>query len=184
MLIAESLSPENVVLCETAGKAADVIRQLAVKLANQLGKDRKTIEEAVITRERARTTAFTNGAAIPHCRLADLSRFGIAMMILKKPVRWDNQGHAVDIVMMIAGPSQQIPEQLRILANSGQVLDSLAVRTKLKQAPDAKAVCQLIAVAEKAVEARRAKDGVLRELQRDQTDNVDYLAEVADKFEW
>ncbi|HPD29001.1 MAG TPA: PTS sugar transporter subunit IIA [Phycisphaerae bacterium] len=184
MLIAESLSPESVVLCETAGSTIEVVKKLAAKLAGQLGQDRQTIEEAVIARERARTTAFTNGAAIPHCRLAELHRFGIAMMILKKPVRWDNQGHAVDIVMMIAGPSQHIPEQLRILANSGQVLDSPAVRTKLKRAPDAKAVCELMAAAEKAVEARRARDGVLRELRRDQADSADYLAEVADTFQW
>lgn len=184
MLIAESLSPENVILCETAISTTDVIRQLAGKLAKRLGQDRTTIEEAVIARERARTTAFTNGAAIPHCRLAELDRFGIAMMILKKPVRWDSQGHSVDIIMMIAGPSQHIPEQLRILSNSGQVLDSPAIRTKLKRSPDAKAICELMAAAEKAVEARRARDGVLRELRRDQLDSADYLAEVADTFEW
>jgi PTS system nitrogen regulatory IIA component len=173
-----------VVLAETAGSAADVIHKLTSKIADGLDVDRETIEQAVITRERARTTAFTNGAAIPHCRLPELDRFGIAMMILRKPVRWDSQGHLVDIVAMIAGPSRNIPEQLRILANSSQVLDSPAVRAKLKQAPDAKAVCQLMVAAERAVEQRRATDGVLRELHRDETDSADYLAEVADKVRW
>jgi nitrogen PTS system EIIA component len=184
VLIKESLSPETIIITGTAKSAAEVIQQLAEKLAEMLDVDRKTIEQAVTTREKARTTAFTNGAAIPHCRLAELKRFGIAMMILRKPVRWDNQGHAVDIVMMIAGPSKNIPEQLRILANSSQVLDSAAVRTKLKKAPDAKSICKLMTAAEVAIEERRVNEGVLRELQHDQPDNVDYLADITGKFKW
>lgn len=184
MLIEESLSPENVIITSSAGTAADVIQQLAARIAGAIGVDRETIEQAVITRERARTTAFTNGAAIPHCRMAELTRFGMAMMILRKPVRWDTQGHAVDIIMMIAGPARNIPEQLRILANSSQVLDSPAMGAKLKQAPDAKAVCRLMTAAELAVEERRAQEGVLRELHRDETDSVDHLADVAEEFKW
>ncbi len=184
MLIEQNLSPENIVLAETAGSAADIIHKLAAKIADGLGVDHETIEQAVITRERARTTAFTNGAAIPHCRLSELERFGIALMILRKPVRWDSQGHLVDIVAMIAGPSRNIPEQLRILANSSQVLDSPAVRGKLKQAPDARAIYQLMIAAERAVEQRRATDGVLRELHHDDTDTVDYLAEAVSKVKW
>ena len=184
MLIEENLSPEDIVIADRATNTADIIQRLAARIAKRLDVDRATIEEAVATRERARTTAFTNGAAIPHCRLSELTRFGIAMMILRKPVRWDRQGHAVDIILMIAGPARNIPEQLRILANSSQVLDSLAIREKLKQAPDAEAVCKLMIAAEQAVEDRRASEGVLRELHPDQSDTADHLADVADKFKW
>jgi PTS system nitrogen regulatory IIA component len=184
VLIEDSLSPENVVMAETAKNSAEIIHQLADRIAARLGLDCNPIEEAVLTRERARTTAFTNGAAIPHCRLAELTRFGMAMMILRKPIRWDNQGHAVDIILMIAGPSRNIPEQLRILANSSQVLDSAALRAKLKQAPNPEGVCQLLSAAEQAVERRRAEEGVLRELRRDQADAADYLVDVVNKFLW
>jgi len=184
MLIEENLSPEDIVITDKAAGAADIIQRLAARIAKRLDADRAIIEEAVAIRERARTTAFTNGAAIPHCRLSELSRFGIAMMILRQPVRWDKQGHAVDIILMIAGPSRNIPEQLRILANSSQVLDSPAIRAKLKQAPDTQAVLKLMTAAEQAVEARRASEGVLREFHPDQADTADHLATVAEKFKW
>lgn len=184
MLIEQNLTADNVVFCESVATAADAIEKLSSLIADQIGADRKTIEQAVITRETARTTAFANGAAIPHCRLSELTRFGMAMMILRKPVGWDRQGHTVDLILMIAGPSRAIPEQLRILANSSQVLDSPAIRARLKQAPDPQAVCQLMTAAERAVETRRAKDGVLRELHPDQSDTADHLAEVAGKFKW
>jgi len=180
----ESLSQETIEISETAENAADVIGRLSDKLAGLLGMERDPIERAVLAREQARTTAFTNGAAIPHCRLPELARFGIAVMILRRPIRWDNEGHAVDTVMMIAGPSKSIPEHLRILANSSQLLDSPALRAKLKQAPDTRSAYALIVAAEQAVERRRSQEGMLREFRRDQANGVDHLSEVADTFAW
>lgn len=184
MLIADSLSPEQIEIAETAENAADVIGKLSIRIAAALNVETQLIEDATLAREQTRTTAFRNGAAIPHCRLDELNDFGIAMMILKKPIRWDNEGHAVDTVMMLAGPSKQIPDQLRILANSSQLLNSSALRNKLKQAPNAEGACKLMVAAETAVEKKRSEEGLLRELHRDQGDSVDQLTEVVEGFEW
>ncbi len=184
MLVEDSLSPGTIEIADTAANAGEVIARLSDKLADRLELGSEIVERAVLTREQTRTTAFTNGAAIPHCRLSELEKFGIAMMILRKPIRWDNEGHAVDIVMMIAGPSKNVPEHLRILANSSQLLDSSALRAKLKQAPDPAAAYKLMVVAEQAVEQRRSQEGMLRELHRDQANGVDYLSKTVDEFKW
>lgn len=184
MLVEESLSPEAIEIADSAESAPEVIGRLSERLAAVLKVDRDVIEHAVLAREQARTTAFTNGAAIPHCRLADLNRFGIAMMILGRPIRWDNEGHAVDVILMMAGPVTNIPEHLRILANSSQLLDSFALRTKLKRAPDPASAYRLVVAAERAVEARRSREGMLRELHRDQANGIDYLSEVMEQFDW
>ena len=184
MLVEESLSGETIEISDTANNATDVISRLSDKLAGILEVDREVIERAVLTREQARTTAFTNGAAIPHCRLPDLKRFGIAMMILRQPIRWDNEGHAVDTVMLIAGPSKNVPDHLRILANSSQLLDSPALRAKLKQAPDNGSAYKLMVAAEQAVERRRSEEGMLRELRKDQANGTDHLSGVVRDFDW
>jgi len=184
VLVEESLSPETMEIADGADSAADVIARLCGRLGPLLGVERDTIEHAVLAREQARTTAFTNGAAIPHCRLPGLKRFGIAVMILRRPVRWDNEGHAVDTVMMIAGPPKSVPEHLRILANSSQLLDSPTLRAKLKRAPDTQSAYELMVMAERAVERRRSEEGMLRELRKEQANGVDYLSEVVDKFNW
>ena len=185
-LINNSLSAETILLVDHTESAAEVIAQLSEELAAHLGVDRGTIEQAILERESTRTTAFANGAAIPHCRLPGLNTFGIAIMVLTQPVRWDNEGHAVDTIMMIAGPTTKVGEHLRILANSTQLLDSPALRAKLKRAPDPKAARKLLAAAETAIEQRRSQEGMLRELRKDQANSgqVDHLAGVADRFEW
>jgi N-acetylmuramoyl-L-alanine amidase len=89
-------------------------------------------------------------------------------MILRRPVRWDNDGHTVDTVLMLAGPSGEVGSHLRILANGSQLLDSRGLRAVLKRSPDAESAWRLIEAAEQAIEERRSREGVLRELHRDQ----------------
>ncbi len=185
MLITQNLSPETIVLASQVQTADEVIELLSAKLAPVLAVEQGVIKRAIISRERARTTAFPNGAAIPHCRLPGLRRFGCALLILQKPVRWDHEGHAVDTVLMIVGPSESVSDHLRILANSSQILDSPAIRTRLKASPDSPRAYELIAAAEDAIERRRQETGMLRELRdRPAGRACDYLAEIANRFEW
>ena len=186
MLVQESLSPETIEIIDRSDNAADVIARLSAKVSSVLGIEPDVVERATLDRERSRTTAFTNGAAIPHCRLPGLERFAVGLMILRQSVRWDNEGHAVDTVMLIAGPSDNVSDHLRILANSSQLLDSSALRAKLKSAPDAEAAYRLMEKAEEVVEQRRSREGMLRELRRDEHNGAagDILAEVVAKFEW
>ncbi len=186
MLITDSLSPEAIHITDRTESAAAAIRALSQSLANALGCEPETIERAIMNRERTRTTAFANGAAIPHCRLAGLNRFASALMILQSPIRWDNEGHAVDTILMIAGPADNVSDHLRILANSSQLLDSPSFRAKLRKAPGPRQAYDLVAAAEKAVEQRRQEAGMLRELRKDQEPRgrVDYLSQVVSEFNW
>lgn len=186
ILIQHSLSSESVLISDQVATAAEAIGQLARALATRLGVEPGMIERAVLEREASRTTAFANGAAIPHCRLPGLDRFAAALMILRRSVRWDNDGHTVDTVLMLAGPSGEVGSHLRILANGSQLLDSRGLRAVLKRSPDAESAWRLIEAAEQAIEERRSREGVLRELHRDQgsAEQVDHLAEVASRFNW
>lgn len=184
MLVKESLSPETIEIVDAADNAEAIIRTMSGKVATLLDIERTVVEKAVLDRERARTTAFHNGAAIPHCRLPRLKRFGIGLMVLRKPVRWDNEGHAVDTVMMIVGPSENVSDHLRVLANGSQLLDSPSIRGKIKTAPDAGSVYRVMAAAEEFLEQRRSQLGMLRELRRDDDNGGDYLSEVAQQFTW
>jgi len=186
VLVQRSLSPDTIAIVDTNEGAAAVIASLSKKLAAMLSVEQTVIEDAVLDRERVRTTAFPNGAAIPHCRLPRLGRFGIGLMVLQQPVCWDSQGHNVDTVMMIVGPTENVSDHLRILANSSQMLDSSALRAKLKRAPDARSAHELVCAAEEIIEQRRHQVGMLREIRKDQENgtNTDFLADVANRFEW
>lgn len=186
ILVQGSLSAETIQIVDKAENVGDVITRLAEKLAAFLDSDAERIARAVQEREATRSTAFSNGAAIPHCRLPELKRFGVAIMILRHPVRWDNEGHAVDTIVMIAGPTNNVADHLRILANSSQLLDSSAFRSKIKTAPDSESAYKLIGTAEKAIEKLRSQEGMLRELHRDKANggHHDRLADAIEGFRW
>jgi len=185
VLVHESLSPETIEILDGSSPASELISRMSEQLATRLTVDPARLEKAVLEREKARTTALPNGAAIPHCRLPDLQQFRIAMAILQEPIAWDDEGHQVDVVLMIAGPSKNVPEHLRILANSSQLLDSQTLRAKLQKAPDGAAAYELISAAEEVIEERRSQTGMLREVRKDQENgNGDFLADVANRFEW
>lgn len=184
MLVEQSLSTEAILIMDQAENSSSVLSALSAKVAQALDVDAERIEHAVSDRERARTTAFPNGSAVPHCRLPGLKQFGMGMMILRQPVRWDNEGHAVDTVILIVGPSENVSDHLRILANCSRLLDSPAVRGKLKRAPNPEAVYALMTAAEAAIEQRRSREGVLRELRPEAGQSHDELGEVAARFEW
>jgi nitrogen PTS system EIIA component len=184
VLIRNSLSPDTVEILETAEDAADVIRLLSSRIARVSRVDAGLLVRAVLDREHTRTTGFDNGAALPHCRLAELSRFFTALAILHKPLRWDAEGHSVDRIMLIAGPLAAVSDHLRILANGSQILDSPAVHAKLSAAPEAHSAYELIAATEEAIELRRSRMGVLTEVRRDAGETEDYLQSVADQFRW
>ncbi len=184
MLVQECLPPEAIFIVDQAENPHEVISTLSAEVAKALGEDADKVERVVLERERARTTAFSNGSAVPHGRLPGLKRFCIGVMILGQPLRWDNEGHAVDTVILIVGPSENVSDHLRILANCSRLLDSAAVRSKLKRAPDAESIHKLMSAAEEAVEHRRSHEGALRELRQDQDRDEDDLGEVAARFEW
>jgi mannitol/fructose-specific phosphotransferase system IIA component (Ntr-type) len=184
VLIRNSLSPDTVEILDTAQNAAEVIRRLSERIARSSRIDARIIARAAMDREKTRTTGFANGAALPHCRLAELSRFMTALAILRKPLLWDANGHSVDRIMLIAGPLSAVSDHLRILANGSQILDSPAVHAKLLEAPEAHSAYELVAAAEEAIELRRSRMGVLTEVRRDGAEDFDYLQPVADQFRW
>lgn len=185
MLICESLAVEAIMIGASQPDTAGVIRRLSVPMAARLGLPALTIEQACLERERARSTALPNGVAIPHCRLANAERFAVSLAVLDQSIPWDQQEQPVEVVMMIAGPARSISDHLRILANSSRMLDSPAIRERLKLAPDAGSVHALLCAAEEAIEQRRAAQGILHELRGTPTqDGADFLAVVAGRFDW
>ena len=185
VLISQNLSPETIELARRVDTAEDAIKLLSARLAPLLPVDRTAIERAVISRERARTTALPNGAAIPHCRRPGRRRFGCALLVLAAPVRWDHEGHCVDVVLMIVGPAENVSDHLRILANSSRLLDSPTLRARLKTAPGPAQAHELITAAERAIESRRQETGTAHDSgDRLHSRADDYLAEVANRFNW
>ena len=187
MLISQGLTAQAILLRAHGAGSEDVIRRLAPLVARALGAPDEALSQAVLVRERTRSTALPNGSAIPHCRMPGLPRFGIGVATFDQPAPWDDAGRDVATVFLIAAPSESISDHMRVLANSSQMLDSVSFRLKLRSAPTPELARDLIATAEKVIEERRARMGALREVRpaKDNgADKYDELVELVNSVCW
>src|SRR5204862_5098552 len=83
----------------------------------------KELAKAIHDRERILSTGIGQGIAIPHAKIASVTKFVAAIGISKQGVDFDSLDHRpAHIIVMIAGPEGQGGEYLRSLSRVTAVL--------------------------------------------------------------
>ena len=67
--------------------------------------DAETFNNRVLKREGQITTVIGNGVAVPHARSRDVTRLGLAVGILKEPIKFNDEGDEVSLIFLISIPS-------------------------------------------------------------------------------
>jgi PTS system nitrogen regulatory IIA component len=114
-----------------------LLQELSARAAASLGIDSDRVSEALFAREALGSTGVGGGVAIPHARIAAVTRpFGI-LACSKRPVAFeaiDNQ--PVDIVFLLLLPAEPDPEHLRSLASVARALRDPELVQRLRRARD------------------------------------------------
>jgi PTS system nitrogen regulatory IIA component len=104
---------------------------------------------ALLEREALGTTGFGAGTAIPHGRVAGLTRVHGAILRLSRPVGWDAiDSLPVDIIFALAGPDEAGAGHLKALARASRALRDTALVAKFRGSADAAALWSLVANAD------------------------------------
>jgi PTS system nitrogen regulatory IIA component len=143
--IADLVTPRGVVAQLRAPTKRQVLQELARRAATMTGIADKRIYDALAERERLGTTGIGTGVAIPHCRLAELTRLHGLFARLERPVRFealDNQ--PVDLVFLLLAPLDAGAEHLKALARISRLLRDRATCEKLRGANSADALYALL----------------------------------------
>ncbi|MCK6457901.1 MAG: PTS sugar transporter subunit IIA [Phycisphaerae bacterium] len=112
----------------------DVITELVDLLcANGRATDRQRLLDAVLARERQRTTAVGRGLAIPHAKCDACDRLVIAIGRTVEPLEFDAiDGKPVHLVVLMTSPLEQASVQIQMLAKlSRLVTNEVALRAIL-----------------------------------------------------
>ena len=117
MKIEELISADNVAFGLRSPDKARLIQDLAAQAAERVGIGAGEIAQELFKREKLGSTGVGNGVALPHARLASITRpFGIIGR-LKKPIEFDAiDGKPVDIAVLVLLPAGPESEQLNALA--------------------------------------------------------------------
>ena len=145
MNIIDILKPEDVVLDLRAPDKRRLIDELARRCAESAGVEAAVISEVLTMREQLGSTGVGAGIAIPHARLASLTRPLGFFARLRPPIGFDAiDGQRVDLVFLLLLPAEARGEYLNALASVARKLRDTQERSELRKAQGADEVYAIL----------------------------------------
>ena len=145
MQIADFLSPDDTLCNVRAADKDRLLRELTGRAASALRLDAAALADAIAQRERLGSTGMGDGIAIPHARIAGLSKpFGLLARLRRAIDFAAIDGQPVDIVFLLLLPSAARGEQLTALASVARRLRDAQVTADLLDAADGAALYRAI----------------------------------------
>ena len=145
MEIEDILNESCVVTSLKATSKKHALQQLAARAAKATGLDERQIFDVLLERERLGTTGVGSGIAIPHGKLPDLKGLFGCFARLDEAVDFDAvDGQPVDLIFLLLAPESAGADHLKALARISRVLRNAASCDKLRSAPTAAAVYDLL----------------------------------------
>jgi PTS system nitrogen regulatory IIA component len=135
MEIVDLLSPDAVLPTLKAQGKKQLLQELAELAAKLTGIPERRVFETLIERERLGSTGMGQGIAIPHGRIAGLSRITGVFARLDTPVGYDAvDNQPVDLVFLLLAPDGSGADHLKALARVSRLLRNQATCEKLRAA--------------------------------------------------
>lgn len=135
MKIADILRPEDVILDLRAADKPRLVEELARRSAELAGIEASTIADVLNARERLGSTGMGAGIAIPHARLASLTRPVGLFARLRTPIDFDAiDGQRIDLVFLLLLPAQAQGDHLNALACVARKLRDDQLKAELRKA--------------------------------------------------
>ena len=145
MDLADLIKPDQVIFAARASNKQQLLQDLASRAAALLNLDAQTIFAALQAREGLGSTGLGNGFALPHARIEGLDRLFGMFVRLHRPVHFDLiDSNPVDLVFLLLIPPAAGSEHLAALACISRYLRDKEFAARLRKAPSAAALCNLL----------------------------------------
>lgn len=145
MEIADLLLPRGVIAQFRVSNKKQALQEIARRAATMTGLAERGIYDVLAERERHGSTGIGRGIAIPHAKLAELSRLYGLFARLERPIPFDAiDDQPVDLVFVLLAPAASGAEHLRALARVSRLLRDAAICQKLRGTDNADALYALL----------------------------------------
>jgi len=139
-----SIRPEAVAIIDAADKPA-ILERLSEIFARSWDLDAGAVLEQLEERERLGSTGFGRGVAIPHARIAGISRPVAALLKLRQPADFAAaDGLPVDLVFGLLSPENSGATHLHALAAISRLVRDERIHDAFSEAPDEEALYGLL----------------------------------------
>ena len=144
MSVLFNLLPEAVTT-EAGGDKHAVLARLAELFAQVYGLDQTLVLERIVEREQLGSTGFGRNVAIPHARIAGLSRPVAAVIRLDNSIEFEAaDGMPVDLVFGLLSPDGAGATHLHALAAISRLMRDERMHAALIAEPSAEAIYSLL----------------------------------------
>jgi PTS system nitrogen regulatory IIA component len=141
----ELITPASIIANLRASNKKQALQELARKAAELTGQHERAIFDVLVERERLGTTGVGQGIAIPHGKLASLSRVYGIFARLERPIDFDAiDEQPVDLMFLLLAPEQAGADHLKALARVSRLLRDNAMCEKLRGSTSADAIYALL----------------------------------------
>jgi fructose-specific phosphotransferase system IIA component len=146
MVLTQILQPTCIkVPLENKDKQLVIAELVDLLVDNRLVQDRDTTLDAVMTREKTRSTGIGSGIAIPHGKCSAVRELVMALGIARDPIDFDSvDGKPVSIVILLVSPLDQTGPHIQALARISRLMLDDGFKTALEKAPSAQAAYDLL----------------------------------------
>jgi PTS system nitrogen regulatory IIA component len=137
MDLSDLISPESILPALKANSKKQAIQAIAEKAAALTGIEEREILETLLQREKLGSTGVGGGIAIPHGKLAKLSRISGLFARLARPIDFEAlDDQPVDLLFLLLAPEGSGADQLKALARIARHLREPGVAAKLRASAD------------------------------------------------
>jgi PTS system nitrogen regulatory IIA component len=145
MELEDLVSPEGVIAHLKVTSKKQALQEIAARAAALTGVSERTIFETLLERERLGSTGVGQGIAIPHGKLAALTRLHGLFARLDTPIDFESvDDQPVDLVFLLLAPEAAGADHLKALARISRLLRNQAVVEKLRASDDAAALFAIL----------------------------------------
>ena len=139
------VGPQAVLGAMRAGNKKQLLHELAAQAARLASLHERQIFDVLLERERLGSTGIGGGIAIPHGKLAGLSRLHGVFARLVTPVDFEAiDERPVDLVFLLLAPEASGADHLKALARVSRLLRDRNTVDKLRAAQSADALYALL----------------------------------------
>jgi PTS system nitrogen regulatory IIA component len=147
MPLNDLVAPNAVIPALKVNNKKQAIQELAAKAAQLTGQNERAIFEILLQREKLGSTGVGSGVAIPHGKLAKLSKLFGLFARLDRAIDFEAlDAQPVDLIFLLLAPEAAGADHLKALARVARLLRDSEVARKLRDCRDAEALYAVLAL--------------------------------------
>lgn len=150
MLLTQILQQNSLkVPLESKDKQSAILELIDLLEGNGALQDKEAVVNAVLTREKTRSTGIGLGIAIPHGKCNAVKELVMAIGIAKDPIEFESvDGRPVKIILLLVSPANQTGPHIQALAKISRLMLDDKFKQSLENAESTEQAYELLRIRE------------------------------------